>query len=412
MFKSYRYLLLAFIVMMPFVDVFSFSAWTPIPLLICFVLLFCGKVHSPRIHYQSSDGLILLSILFMLFPLLFGISYINLKTFNHILGFLLPVLFYYLVVREALLDTITSEASYRLLFKTFSISLLIVSVFVIFEFALDNIFSFNIDTLIKHSGDKEYVAETAGRVLRARGFASESGVMALFYEVLFFPSLIYVQYKSKLFKITYFVLIGSAFIALFSSAGFFLMFLSLSYLFVARFKFSLYGLSIIAVMSVLFFNYLLEFTQLFFNETFLDKLSLLTGNYSAGSSLERATIFIDLYRLISAYPFGIGMGMPQGLYELGATYNGYAVSSGYISLYGSILAYGGLLSLVFFVSSMFFKLLRVIKISENYPLFIASAIAVYPHFGIVAEYWLPFFWFFMALLDFEAIFTKRHKLNV
>jgi hypothetical protein len=412
MLKSYRYLLLAFIVMMPFVDVFSFSPWTPIPLLICFVLLCYGKKNFPKIHFQLSDGLFLLSILFMLLPLLFEISLINGKTVRHILGFSLPFIFYYLVVKEALLDTIVSEVSYRLLFKTMSISLLIVSVFIIFEFVLDNIFSFNIDALIKHSGDKEYVAETAGRVLRARGFAAESGVTALFYEVLFFPSIIYVKHKTKLFRIIYFTLIGSAFAMLFSSAGFVVMSLSLGYLFLARFKFSLFGLSIITIVSVLLFNYLFEFAQLFYNETFLDKLSLLTGNVSAGSSFERATIFMNLYELIKEYPFGIGMGMPQGLSEAGATYNGYAVSSGYISLYGVILAYGGLLSLGFFVSAMLFKLRSVIKISENYFLFVASAIAVYLHFGFVAEYWLPFFWFFIALLDFEAIYTKRHKLNV
>lgn len=407
----YKYTLYFFILSIPLVDVLTFDSWFPIPLLLSFFLFIFGIYIKRYFYFDLSDFLLYFSIFFMLLPLIFAFDLFNTKTFNHILGFMAPILLYYMIPRDAIIYNFKKYHIYDHIYMLIAYSVLFISLYILLEFILDNIFNFDIDRVVPHITRTEYIAETAGNILRARGSSSESGVMAIFYEGFFLLSYIYVRNRCTFFKLIFTLTSLLAYITLFSSAGFFLFSISLLYIYIKNFlfKFNIIEYIFFIIVSIILIYFIYDFLIIFYNETFLDKLSLITGSYADGSSLERALIFSNLIELIIAFPFGIGMGMPEGVNYLGSTYKGLNISDGYISLYGTVLAYGGIPSLLFFLFWILYKIFRLKNITENYYLFYAASFSILTHFSIVSEYWLPFLWVFLALTDFEFFYHKKFK---
>ncbi|MCT7572660.1 hypothetical protein [Aliarcobacter butzleri] len=290
-------------------------------------------------------------------------------------------------------------------YKILSLSMLSVSFFIIFEFLARNYLNINIDNFVYHMGRESYIAETAEKIIRARGFATESGLMSIYYEFCIFLSYIYIRQKSQLVGIIFYIINLFAFTLLFSSAAFFCLGVSLLIFFILNLK------SFLKLLYTLFFPLLIfiflsyDFISQFIVQVFLNKITLLNGNILSGSSLERYSVYNLIYNIITEFPFGIGLGISQSVVYLGETYLGYEVSAGQLSLYGTLLISGGFISLILFIFFIFNKL-YTLKRSNNKILFILAASSIFIHYSIVGDYWLPFLWVYLACLDFE-IFRKE-----
>ena len=397
-----------YIFAIPIVDVMSFSPLMPIPLIVGCIIL----ISSRRIIYDKGDLYILATIFFTLIPYVWSLEYVGIKTLYHVIALLGSVIVYYLITKTTIRE-ICSKGKVETLINVICWSLIFSSVYIVIEYTLNNLFGINIDTFIPHLARVDYGASVLDDILRARGFATESGVMAIYYEMYFFI-LVGLQ---KLYQLTVrptrlinaaLIFSSISLIFLFSTASILVLFFGFLVL-ITRQGISLKWISACGVIFSLFVFVFSDQISYFIENTFLNKIAIFYSSDTIGSARERTEIYNENFNVFMNFPLGIGHGIAPEVSEQNSLYFGHSILAGQVSLFLLFLVSGGVFSLFFFILWIANKLRQCQRgILKNYVT--ASFISIVAHFTLVSEYWLPFFWVSMALYS-EIYFVENKLLN-
>jgi hypothetical protein len=405
-------LLSVYILLIPLVNAFAPSRWTPLPL-IFLLSLFLIRIFTLKVYFlnQKEDLFLFIFTFLSLITTIFSIDYFNNKTINHILALLTVIIIYYLFTKSILIKV----GNFERLFKYCSISVFYVSLFIILEFISVNMFKFKIDEYIYRPIVKEYYSTMFGGIYyRPRGFAEESGLMAVFYEVFLPISVIYIRNKSLLFKLVYFSISLFSYLLLSSAVSILIAFIVILIWFLLDFAKEHYRL--ISIRGVLFIFFLLLFIlffkdiiKLYFEETVILKLSsFFSFQGYEPSSIDRLEKYKQFLNLFFNYPLGIGWGIAA---SCAGNYKGIDIPVGFISFYVEIISASGILGFFFFLCFIFVKIYKVLMVwSFNGKIYFISLLWALGHYIFISNYWLPWLWFLIGLIDIFHLHYKK-QLN-
>ncbi len=400
----YNFTIPFYILLMPFVSAFSISAWAPLPL-IFLLTLFMLQVVTLKVSfsYQRDDLLLVLFALLSVALISFSFSFFDSKTINHIAALLTVIFIYYFFVK----NLINKVTKFDLIFKYCAISILFVSIYIIIEF-LAIMSGFQIDDFIFRPTVEIMDATVfGGSYLRPRGFAEEAGHMAMFYEVYLPLSFIYIRDKGVIVILLFYSVVLPGYFLLFSSASIAsFVFVILIWFLIEFIKFIKKPIlrmprKVVLLGFILLFGSLIYHERIisYFGEAVIVKLLgiLNISDSFDPSSADRLEKYGQFFNLISEYPLGIGWGIAAS--SMG-NYKGINIPSGFISLYAEIFAASGIVGGFIFLSFLVVKLIKTMKIwSFNGKIYFISFLWVLVHYLFASNYWLPWIWFLMALID-------------
>ncbi len=392
------FLTYAMLLSMPMVDVFAPSVWLIPPMTIGLALtawlIRCNELHIDRLYVVL---LLLIAVCFV--PWLATAEYISFKTAFHAGAIIASATVYYLGMRTALTKLIREGAAFAIL-RAVYFALLFCSLYILVEFAASNLAGYDIAQFVPHITVPDLEAQVFGLLLRARGFAAEPGVMALYYDFALFFVLPILRLGWR-YRIGYACIIVPSYLTLFSTASLVGVVTAavvlLVWRFGSRFIGSTFRVAAVAgiAMAVLFTwrDEVIEFTDLLI----VSRVSaLVTGSGEDSSSSVRRSHLDQVAQVVGDYPAGIGFGVAPGLADAGVNFRGMAVDEGQISLFAMILLSGGVVALLLLTGVVGFSIFQSLKIPHFGPYIAAGGLAISLHQLSITEFWLPFFWFFLA----------------
>lgn len=410
-----RLTLLTFVLCLPATDVLAPSPWLPLPML-CALALGALLLFQPRVlRVQREDLLLGMVVVSCVLPYLWSSRYIGPKTLSHMAAFLTAIGLYYVVVRSWLNHLGRTQDDFQGVFAAVAVALFVVSSYVYAEFVLVNLMGWSADGPLPHLTRPEYLAtvlqQTGAGISRARGFAAESGTMALFFELAIFLAYPAIKRLSKGLAATYFAYCLGAFALLFSVGGMASLAAAATiYAILGGPRSTLRTAGVFAALGLLVVVSFPEQSMLFFEQTVLTKLSLLSGTAHAGSSSTRAGIYGGTMALVAEFPLGVGLGIAPSVAEYGGVLHGHVISAGQVSLYGFLAVSGGLVALLAFLAMQAHVLRLAWTLKEHSaPMFMAGT-SLYIHHLVVTEYWLPNLWFYFALV--MALASAERARNI
>lgn len=386
------------IMFMPFISAFPLNPWLPLPLLfMIFVSLYL--VLSSQLKIFKDDIEIWIVIALGIVGMLFTTDYLGVKNINHVLAISISVIFFYVAVKSLLIDI---NSIYPIA-KAFSASLFFVSCFILFEFIAYNFLHINLLNYIPYTRNDLADASVFGILIRPRGFAEEAGHMALYYELTMPISLLYFKKKPLLIKISYYLLVITSFILLFSAAALVAIALASLIGLLIRFcsKKSIMGLTILSTIAVIVLSS--DVTQIYLSEIVGSRLEIFADSsfQSNISAIDRSSRYQNAIQFFLSAPFGIGWGTVSQLATNQNTFAGILLDDGgLISLYAEVLVASGFLGLIMFLIFMGKKMLRIVKLKsfESQLIFI-SLLSLSLHYIFISNYWFPMLWLALALAD-------------
>lgn len=388
----------ALLAAIPLVNVLAPAVWVIPPMTIGLMLAIWYAYRGLLAFDGTYFGLLILCVVSFL-PWAFSAEYVSLKTALHAAGLVASITIYYATTRVALIQLLRSGGALNIIRVVYA-SLVAVSVFILIEFVGSNTGAWNVSDLVPYIDIVEYEAAVFGVVLRPRGFASEPGVMALFYDfALFF--VIPLLSKRRSYRALYLAIVLPAYALLFSTASLVCVAIAAAILQIWRLRRYFYSvgrmfLAVLAIAGAIAL-YAGEQAAEVIDTLIVTRVdSLLSGSgvdYSASDRRQRIEQVADV---ASAYPLGIGFGIAPGLESTGVGYRGYQLAEGQISLFATFLLAGGIPALLLLTGIVVFTIFRAWNISEFGPYIAAGGLAVTLHHLFVTEFWLPFFWLFLA----------------
>jgi hypothetical protein len=337
-----------------------------------------------------------------LFSWVFAGDYVSSKALSHSFALIASVTVYYAATKcatSALLIRRGAEDIVRALY----FALLFTSAFIVVEFLGINGRIPDVTRFVPYTQVVQFKAYAVALVRRPRGFATEPGVMALFYDLALFVVLPLVR-KGWGWRLGYYLIIIPAYLALTSTASIAATAVALAALTLWNFrrKFLTTSGQIIALLSV----FALVFTigglpvrKMLSDQTVYRIATLVTGSGNDSSAHERRGRFIEVENVIESYPLGIGFGVAAGMPEKGGKFRGIEVSSGQVSLIGTFLVSGGLPAGILAGLIIVVTLFRALNTPVFGPYIAAGGLALTIHQMTVTEFWLPYFWLFFALTN-------------
>ena len=274
--KSYTYpLFCLYIFSIPFTSAFSLSPLFPIPLLTS-TLLFILILINGGLRFKARD-LWLFSVSFAgIFSLFFAgekmlsLDFLSMQNISHSLAFFFSIFFYYKIPELCL----KRNFSFYKVSKLLAFAIIFSSVFIVLEFFLSNYFSINFSDYLPYSSYVTGVAHVKGSLIRARGFANESGHMSLFYELALPLSVSYVRRLKFVFQALYWVISLVGFVFLFSSAGFVCLSLSTAMVLIPRIYSKKVLKTLLVLSALISFLFISDFTRPYVDGTVLTKISV------------------------------------------------------------------------------------------------------------------------------------------
>ncbi len=378
-----------FILTIPIIDVFSLSSIFPLPIIFSFLWYWTDR----KFDFNDEDYLVLIVLLLSYIPYIWSAEYINAKTFNHEFAMLFSIIFYYFIPKN-----IFKYLDNQCLDKCIIISSTTISILILSEFLLKLILDIDINKYIPHLTRQNYDIRIFNYLPRPRGTASESGIMAIYYEFVILQILRIMLKKNIIIRnvivtinlIAYFLLISAASLVIFLPILIIFFFFNKE----VRKKYLILFTTIIIIAFIFFNENIIEIAK----NNILVKLSF-TENTDSNSINERREIYKNSINVIKIFPFGIGQGIAASLEH--NNYKGIILSNGQISLYLVILVSGGFLAFLLFLTWLLIKISKTKSIKNiNVNSSFGAVIAVAVHYIIVADYWLPFFWVSLAMLDY------------
>ena len=408
-------LLYLFIFFAPFTSFFAISAWLRIPVVInqlLFLFIFINILFHRKIitKWLYNEDLILLVFLLLVW-LSFLLGFKEKRSFNHSLAYTNSILFYFFLTKYAIA---LLKISVTNISKMAYLSFIAISIIIIADFIGKNYFNLNIRNIFSTAdgvtSNMDYFIRQG--FYRVGGVAEEPGHMAIFYNIYFSISLIYLHNKNLIHKYKWIVLL---FIicqfALYSNAGMALALLAAIVIFslkklknVIISKRQLFWISGVFILIILLFTTLFYFksnhatflldAQNFINKIFFQEKG---ANTSSGARLHQWLRALSNFAKHPIFGNGPGYGVQQE-------------HEGYLSLYLTILSDVGIFAFLLFMLFLLSLIKKVIKIKSVLSYFLLFGIITsFLHLFIIADFYSAPLWIlfiFIQLVYKEEILKK------
>lgn len=371
-------------ILMPFVNAFAINAiLSPLSIFI-FLMLFLLSINITKLKINKKNIIYLFLILLSFtVTLINGLKYQSEDYYNQFFLYLLPIFLFFFA--PYVLFNITKPTLIKISQASFY-ALLFVSIFVLIEFLLKNIFY--IEIKLPRGSVQDFDASVAFiNVYRPRGFTEESGHLALYISIMFPLSLLYMKSMSKLKFNLLFLIIFSSWFVTFSIASFVSYTIAASIIFLLNFKkyisskYYLFIFSFVILSLIIMIPYLAEFL--------LNKLNSISFD-------ERLSRILDSLNILKSGDFwDISFGFGPGYYSY------FGVASP-INFYLSLLMAYGIVGVIIFLTFSFNLLYKASKVS-NFILF--PLIASLFHYMFISNIWYPWFWW----LTYTIIYAYNNK---
>lgn len=358
-----------------FASAFAISQLITIPLICATVMfLLCVNFSINRRVFFDFTFILILFTFPQLIGALAGHRYFTETTLSHLVSyFAVPILFY--LAPRIFIDKLQNAS---LLWKWLSCGWWFFLIFLLFEFAMINVFQVKLDDYLFRPLTDEYEPLVFGFIIRGRSFAEESAHAALFLGIVFFilrglnlPG----KYSLFFFMVGLTVMFGvSSWVAILAV----LMSLILTHRINLKWK---------TVVTVTMTLTLILLVATYFEVSLWLEL---IGKFSSSSMDDRNDRFSASMNLIqNGSVFNSLFGLGPGYYK-GANVQS-VVGLPFLTFFQSGLI--GLLSLVFMLT---IYLIRAWKVNYWYACAIIYAAVCY---GSISNYWLPWMWLIFAIVD-------------
>lgn len=384
-------LVFLFLLSLPFVSAFAITTALTLPLIIMLLAVMWAGV-SKKLIFDRNMSLIFLFFLFLMLvsTTLNMEGFVSAKPANHILSFVFSFLFFTLTY--SYLST-NSLRRFNLFSKTILFGVILSSLTAISEFVSVNVFSIPFD-FIPRPAVNEYEPLSIGGVVRARGFAEESGHFSLY--LLSMYMLIFSFVRNNFSRLQVIILTSTVVMAVLLSFSVSGMFFSIIAIAITLFVYSLKApLKLVYILLAFFLlivsiefiiQYLTGFSIAL--DVIYAKLSGSTSMSDRSNKLSAIIEFSNSTDSIMHYLFGYG----PAFYE---TYNLPTL----VTLYPLLATQFGIVGLLVFM------------VLITYPLIISllNGIAVDRYvfcsyffsllfFAGISNYWFPWFWIILAVM--------------
>lgn len=334
-----------------------------------------------------------------LMPWAWSFEFISAKSLRHVAMVLAAASVFYLALQRGLVRLLLSHGPLAAI-KAVYLALLSVSAFILVEWLGANSLVPDLRPYVPYISNPDFEALMFGVLYRARGFATEPGVMALYYDFALFLVLPLLR-RGFFWFILYFLVIIPAYLCLLSTASLLCVGASLLLLLVLRFRARVIGTSLLFSAFVL----LILGAAILGGKDLASRadelltsrvVALVTGDGLDTSAATRRGKFGEASRTLEQRPFGVGFGITPGLADVAVSYDGLFLSEGQISMPGTFAIAGGVLGLLVFLALYLSILLASLRITYFGQFIACGGLALGLHQIVISEYWLPFFWIFFA----------------
>jgi hypothetical protein len=371
--------------------------------------LFVWLAHRGLMRFDGLYVALFLLVIWCLLPWLTTAEYISSKAIVHSVAILVAITLYYATCRVGLLELLRAGRA-ELIIKICYLALLGVSVFILVEFIGSNLFGLDFRQFIPYVEATDFEAMVLGILKRPRGLASEPGVMALYYDFMLFFVLPLMS-KGWKWRCGYFLVVLPAYLMLFSAASLvccsmalvFFALLRINRHFFATTRWMMVWAILLGAVSIAAIDVVGEAI----NSVVLSKADIVNGGGDSASAATRSEMYGQIAEVVAKHPFGIGFGITAGLDSVGDKFEGIDLYSGQISLFGMFFIAGGIPAGVFSFLVAGWAIVRAAQVPGYGPYLAAGALALSAHQLFVTEFWLPFFWFPLAVI--AAFFEVRHQ---
>lgn len=331
-------------------------------------------------------------------PWVANAEYLSGKALVHAASLLVAITLYYAGCRVGLIELLEAGRQ-RLIFKTCYLTLLAVSIFILTEFLATNLLKVDFRKFIPYVEVPDFEATIFGVVQRPRGLASEPGVMALYYDFMLFFVLPLVRTGWR-WRLGYICIIIPGYLVLFSAASLvgcavatiLLVLLRIRRHFVATSTRILVWGALLGTVTVV----ALDTVGQAFNDVVGSRVAVFAGGGDNSSAVARSDLYGQIAAVLERHPLGIGFGTTAGLASVGDSFEGLTLATGQISLFGMFFMAGGIPAGIFSLFLATWAIVRAARVEGYGPYLACGGMAISLHQLFVTEFWLPFFWFFLA----------------
>lgn len=399
-----------FILLAPFTSVFPLSAWVRLPVLANLILflvviiglLLYGKMKMNSVFQEDVFLLIFLGLVWISFILGFK----EMRSFNHTLAYTNAIVCFFFLSKFVVTQLGISSLQIT---KTMFYSFLIISIIAIIDFVGINVYDFSLrntfSTVDGKTSNMDYYIR--GGLKRVGGVAEEPGTMALFYNIYFGASLLYLTKKKRVFAIISAALIFiMTYFAIFSTAGIALSVIFFVIVFtIERIKQNKISLKTIKRSLNVLLIFFFATTTLFITDTggindhfseFINKV-MFNESGNVTSSGQRVYQWNRAFENFSIHPiFGHGPG--YGVHE---------EQEGYLSVYMSILADMGAVAFLAFLLFLALIFKKAFNLSQKTrPFLLFALFTSVSHLFIVSDFYHAPFWILLMLIQLVFIEEK------
>ncbi|MBX9993187.1 O-antigen ligase family protein [Priestia aryabhattai] len=390
-----------FLITLGMVSAFSLHAWLPIPLFLGIVglllLLVIGIKKNYKIIFNKEDLFLVLLLLFVFTSL--TLNDISRTNINHAMAFFMVLFVYYFGVRSLIFNL---KLEMKFINKAIFIGVIISSLYAIFEFSTKNYIpslSF-VNEYIYRPAVQDYTPLYNGSIIRARSFTEESGVFALYLNAFAPVGLLYVKERYKTLKFYFLVfLVAISYLFSFSAGGIGFLLSSIFLCGLLWLVNNAKNLRVNIKKASIFFYVTLVFIiiiSMYINQIIsflyplLDKITLENDS----GRFARWQMALSLFKDANWFQYFIGVG-PGQVSEVFGT--------GTTSFYIDRLVENGVFGLACFLAfiSMIYMKLNKLQTNRKYVYFI-SLTSVLLHYFIISNYWFPFLWIIIIIIQLES----------
>ncbi len=374
---------------LPMTSVFEITDKTSLPL---FIGVICLMLYIKKVKFYIHDTFFLLFIISMMLNIMIN-NAANERSIFYVVGFLSSYLVYLKVVS-------CNYIKYKqLILRVTYFSTIIVSLYIIYEFICRNFYPglfFDLPRVL----NKEYNATFIGKYYRARGFCSESGHTALFYEFVLPFNIYYIFFKkSNIRKAIFLVIVLVSLIFIYSSMALAIMGTALMlalFIYIMKRKKNIksyliiLGLIVLLVACGSYLNNASGDLKLSIGE--ITNKMLLTNE--SQSATDRKMRVIDGYSVIkNNIIWGIG---PMML----SNYTGFDTT---LNMPMDLILYSGFFGAIFFCIYILIFFIKIINTKDNfqYCMFF-SFFMVMAHYQIITNFYYPWIWVLLGIIEGES----------
>lgn len=409
--KNINTLLLAiFCFLISCTSAFAITTVVTLPLIltvgIIFLLVIQINLNKLKTSFSYLDLFLFLFLFFSFCTSLYNnFTWYSSKSINHSIVYFYVIVGTYFLLKLAFLNL---QYSKKVIYTSIVLSVFTASCFGCVEFVLKGFYDIKLDELIPRADVIKYNPMALGELVRIRSFMEESGHFAFYLELLFPICILIIRNKLSSsilgfkFSILFTLTSLTAFILTFSSAGIAIVLLAYFIIVfpqkfwnilkniifnrVKRLYFFLTLFSLLFLVIVLFSNIIVVYD--IFDQIVFGKLS----EGSADDRQDRIVAALKLFDNSNIIYKLIGYGP--------GAYDKLKIES-IVSLYFTYLLEVGFIGLFIFILFTFFLFQKVFYAFEgmNRKLFLFSIFCAIVHFLFISNYWYPWFWFVIILID-------------